>query len=64
MEFSANTLQYWTDDFDHDGTIDRAHFQQQLESLPGRIKSIDLAIFFEANLKVKSIIKQKILQLL
>ncbi|XP_011207646.2 uncharacterized protein LOC105229223 [Bactrocera dorsalis] len=55
MEHGNNCegIKYWTDDFDHDGTIDRAHFQQQLESLRGRIKSIDLAIFFEAKLKHK-----------
>uniref|UniRef100_A0A0A1WHE1 Transmembrane protein 231 n=1 Tax=Zeugodacus cucurbitae TaxID=28588 RepID=A0A0A1WHE1_ZEUCU len=50
---SCEGIKYWTDDFDHDGTIDRAHFQQQLESLPGRIKSINLAILFEAKLKHK-----------
>ncbi|XP_036328611.1 uncharacterized protein LOC118740950 [Rhagoletis pomonella] len=50
---SCEGIKYWTDDFDHDGTIDRVHFQQQLDFLPGRIKSFDLALFFEAQLKHK-----------
>ncbi|CAD6998254.1 unnamed protein product [Ceratitis capitata] len=36
-------IKYWTDDFDYDGTIDRAHFQQQLDTLPGRMRSFDWA---------------------
>ncbi|XP_053959631.1 uncharacterized protein LOC128864138 [Anastrepha ludens] len=50
---SCEGIKYRTDDFDHDGTIDRVHFQQQLDSLPGPIRSFDLAVFFEAKLKHK-----------
>ncbi|XP_012159104.1 uncharacterized protein LOC101462281 [Ceratitis capitata] len=55
IEHSRNCegIKYWTDDFDYDGTIDRAHFQQQLDTLPGRMRSFDLAVFFEAKLKHK-----------
>ncbi|XP_067626061.1 transmembrane protein 231 [Eurosta solidaginis] len=57
-EHSGNCegIKYWTDDFDHDGTIDRAHFEQQLTSLPGQIKNFDFALIFEAKLKHKCLL--------
>ncbi|XP_061388509.1 transmembrane protein 231 [Musca vetustissima] len=44
---------YWTEDLDYDGTLDRVHFTQQLETLEQKLLGFDIVLFFEASLKHK-----------
>ncbi|XP_005183555.3 uncharacterized protein LOC101895778 [Musca domestica] len=44
---------YWTEDLDNDGTLDRVHFVQQLETLEEKLLGFDVALFFDAFLKHK-----------
>uniref|UniRef100_A0A1I8NUL5 Transmembrane protein 231 n=2 Tax=Stomoxys calcitrans TaxID=35570 RepID=A0A1I8NUL5_STOCA len=46
-------IKYWTEDLDYDGTIDRVHFVQQLESLDEKLLAFDVVLFFDAHLEHK-----------
>ncbi|KAH8366503.1 hypothetical protein KR084_012443 [Drosophila pseudotakahashii] len=50
---SCTTTRYWTEDVDYDGVTDRAHFQLELQDVPSRMVSLNLLVFFKAELQHK-----------